>query len=94
MPRLTADEALAIARLARIALSPQEAARLAQELERILQHVEELTALAELAEVDEPPPPGPPPRTDQPNDSLPQREVLSAAPRAERGHFVVPPVIE
>lgn len=94
MPRLTTEEALAIARLARIALSPEDAARLAHELERILQHVEELTALAELAELAEQPPPGPPLRADQPGASLSQREVLDAAPRTERGHFVVPPVIE
>jgi aspartyl-tRNA(Asn)/glutamyl-tRNA(Gln) amidotransferase subunit C len=85
-----------VARLARLALSDDERARLAEQLARILEH---------CARLDQMPIEGVPPtshvmpivnvlREDAARASLPRDDVLAQAPAHEQGFFKVPPVFE
>lgn len=93
---LTRDQVLHIARLARLALTDDEVERFAHQLSSILEHAEQVTA---LATEDVPPTSHAIPlqnvfRPDEPEPSLPQDKALSTAPEAEDGRFRVPRIIE
>lgn len=82
-----------LAGLARLALTPEELARHAPELERILEAFQVLAGHATRA-------PAPPahteagrPREDRPLPSLPTSELLAAAPASADGFFVVPKTV-
>ena len=84
-----------VARLTRIALTPEERVRYAAELERVLAFMTTLDGL-DLSEV---PPtrhviPMPTPlRDDEPGDTLSQERALSNAPDADGEAFIVPKVV-
>ncbi|MDR7482168.1 MAG: Asp-tRNA(Asn)/Glu-tRNA(Gln) amidotransferase subunit GatC [Armatimonadota bacterium] len=85
-----------VARLARLALSPEERERFAAQLGRILEYIARLDAL-DLADV--PPTSHVVPmvnvfRADVVTPSLPRDEVLGAAPAQADGFFVVPRVLD
>ncbi len=76
--------------LAKIRLSPEEEALLLDDLKRILDFVDALPQVEEVAEeaalgrL----------REDTPRPSLSQKEALALAPEGEEGFFRVPPVLE
>jgi aspartyl-tRNA(Asn)/glutamyl-tRNA(Gln) amidotransferase subunit C len=93
---ITRDEVEHVARLARLAITPDEAERLTHELAGILEHADDVAAL-ELADV--PPTAHPLPlvnvlRRDEVRATLPREEVLAAAPEAEDGRFRVPRILD
>jgi len=93
---LTPRQVDAVARLARLALEPEERERLLQQLNDILnafgrlreldtEGVEPTSHVVPLQNVM---------REDRVRPSLPREEVLRNAPRAERGYFQVPRIVE
>ena len=94
--KITRDEVLHVANLARLELRPEEVERLTSQLSSILEYVDKLGEL-DLEGVE--------PmahvhhivnafRGDEPRPSLPRENVLSNAPEAAAGCFKVPKVIE
>lgn len=87
-----------VARLARLALSPDEEERLAAQLGHVLEYIERLSAV-DVAGVE---PLGfagdtaaaLPLREDEPRPSLAREKVLEQAPQADGQAFVVPRIIE
>jgi aspartyl-tRNA(Asn)/glutamyl-tRNA(Gln) amidotransferase subunit C len=90
---LNRDQVLHVARLARLELSEDEVERFADELSKVLDHVETINQLGDLDDVE--------PtshvvavenalRADEPQPSLPQDVALAAAPDAAQGGFRVP----
>ena len=90
---LSRDQVLHVARLARLELSGDEVERFAGELSKVLDHIETIGELGDLADV--------PPtahvievenvlRADEPRPSLPRDVALAAAPDAAPGGFRVP----
>jgi aspartyl-tRNA(Asn)/glutamyl-tRNA(Gln) amidotransferase subunit C len=93
---ITRDEVEHVARLARLAITPDEAERLTHELAGILEHADDVAAL-DLADI--PPTAHPLPlvnvlRRDEVRPTLPRDEVLAAAPDAEDGRFRVPRILD
>ena len=93
---ITRDEVEHVARLARLAITPDEAERLTHELAGILEHAADVAAL-DLADI--PPTAHPLPlvnvlRRDEVRATLPRDEVLAAAPAAEDGRFRVPRILD
>lgn len=96
--RVTEAEVARIAGLVHLDLEPDERARLAHDLGRILAYVDELASL------DQEPPLAPRAsstsgalgagRDDEPEPGLTQAEALAEAPRARDGAFVVPAFVE
>ncbi|MCK4176353.1 Asp-tRNA(Asn)/Glu-tRNA(Gln) amidotransferase subunit GatC [Aciditerrimonas ferrireducens] len=93
--RITREATAHVARLARIALSPEELDRYAQQLAAVLEHAAQVAA-APTAGV----PPTAHPfalvnvlRDDEPRPSLDPAVVLAEAPAAEDGRFKVPPIL-
>ena len=89
------DEVARVAGLARIDLKPDELDRLAGELEVIVQSV---ARVSEVATPDVPATSHPLPlnnvfRADEPEAPLDRDEVLSQAPAAEDGKFLVPQIL-
>jgi aspartyl-tRNA(Asn)/glutamyl-tRNA(Gln) amidotransferase subunit C len=93
---VTIEDVRKVAYLARLSFSPEEEARLAEDLSRILEYVQKLNELDTE---------GVPPtshvlpihnvfREDLVTPSLPQDELLANAPSKWRGFFRVPKVIE
>ena len=85
-----------VARLARLALSPEEKDRFARQLGVILEHAE---TVRQVATDDVPPTSHPLPRSnvsraDQPRPCLPHEEALASAPEREAGRFKVPRIVE
>ena len=85
-----------VARLARLALTPEELARYHDQLGLILEHA---AKVGEVAADDVPPTASAVPqvnvfRDDEPEPSLPRELVLSNAPEAEEGRFRGPRVVE
>jgi len=85
-----------VARLARLALTEEERARLREQLAVILEHA---AKVGEVATADVPPTASAVPkvnvfRPDEPEPSLPRELVLSNAPESEDGRFRVPPLVE
>jgi aspartyl-tRNA(Asn)/glutamyl-tRNA(Gln) amidotransferase subunit C len=90
---LARDQVLHVARLARLELSDEEVERMAGELSKVLDHIEKIAELGDLADV--------PPtshvvavenvlRPDEPRPSLPADAALASAPEAAEGGFRVP----
>ncbi|HEX2088677.1 MAG TPA: Asp-tRNA(Asn)/Glu-tRNA(Gln) amidotransferase subunit GatC [Actinomycetota bacterium] len=85
-----------VARLARLALTPEEKERFARQLGLILEHAEKVR---EVAAEDVPPTSHPVPRSnvfrpDDPRPTLAHEEALTGAPEAEAGRFKVPRIVE
>jgi aspartyl-tRNA(Asn)/glutamyl-tRNA(Gln) amidotransferase subunit C len=87
------DQVLHVARLARLELTDAEVERMAGELSKVLDHIEKIAELGDLADV--------PPtshvvavenvlRPDEPRPSLPAEAALASAPEAAEGGFRVP----
>ena len=90
---LSRDQVLHVARLARLELSEDEVERMAGELSKVLDHIEKISELGDLADV--------PPtshvvdvqnvlRADEPRPSLPVEAALGSAPDASDEGFRVP----
>jgi aspartyl-tRNA(Asn)/glutamyl-tRNA(Gln) amidotransferase subunit C len=93
MARITRDEVLHVARLARLELSDDEVARFQEQLSDILEAVSKVSEL-DLAGV----PPTAHPleianawREDEPRPCLPLAEVFANAPDRDEDYFRVPP---
>lgn len=90
-PRLDRDTFDLLQRLARLELSPEEAQRLRPQLEAILRYT------ARLSELPSAPPPDAAPacrlREGAAEPGLSQEEALDTAPDADRGLFLVPPIL-
>ena len=96
MTSITRDEVAHLARLARLALTPDELGRLAAELDVILGAV---ARVSEVAADDIPPTSHSVPltnvlREDVEEPCLTQEEALSGAPDAQDGRFRVPRILE
>ena len=85
-----------VARLSRLELSPEEIEAFRTQLGSILEHFATLQALdlRDVPATSHVLPMTNVLREDVPAGCLPREEVLAAAPAAEEGYFVVPPVIE
>jgi aspartyl-tRNA(Asn)/glutamyl-tRNA(Gln) amidotransferase subunit C len=90
---LSRDQVLHVARLARLELTEEEIERFASELSKVLDHIEMINQLGDLADV--------PPtshvitvenalRADDPWPSLPVEVALESAPDPAAGGFRVP----
>ena len=95
-PKISLDEVKHVARLARLALHPEDEMRMRAELDGILAYIDKLRAV----DVD-----GVPPtshavpltnvmRDDEPRPSLPRDEMLANAPDRHGDFFRVPRIIE
>ena len=94
--RLTRDDVVHVARLARLELSEGEVARFTEQLAAVLAHAEDVASL-DIADV--PPTSHPVPlvnvlRADVVRPCLDRDEVLACAPEAEDGRFRVPRILE
>ena len=94
--KISLEEVLHVARLARLELSEAEARQMQAELDSILGYIEELDAL-DVSSV-EPTfhaiPMSAPLRRDVPVPCSDRAEILEEAPQAEGGGFAVPLVLE
>jgi aspartyl-tRNA(Asn)/glutamyl-tRNA(Gln) amidotransferase subunit C len=90
---LSRDQVLHVARLARLELTEKELETMAEELSGVLDHIEKIGELGDLADV--------PPtshvvevenalRADEPRPSLPREVILAAAPDPSPDGFRVP----
>jgi aspartyl-tRNA(Asn)/glutamyl-tRNA(Gln) amidotransferase subunit C len=90
---LSRDQVLHVARLARLELTEDEVERFSAELSKVLDHIEKISELGDLADVE--------PtshvvavenalRDDEPRPSIPRDEALASAPDAALGGFRVP----
>ncbi|MDO4258501.1 MAG: Asp-tRNA(Asn)/Glu-tRNA(Gln) amidotransferase subunit GatC [Actinomycetaceae bacterium] len=96
MSRISTDEVARVAGLARIALTPDEITRIAGELDVI---TEAVAKVSEVATPDIPATSHPIAltnvwREDVVGETLDREEVLSQAPVAEDGMFMVPQILE
>ena len=94
--KLSREEVLHIARLARLGLTEEDVERFREQLSNILDNFE---VLKEVESEGVPPTTHAVPlqnvlREDEVAPSLPQDEVLANAPRQEEGHFKVRAVLE
>ncbi len=93
--RITRDEVVHVARLARLELAEDEIDRFTRQLGAILEHAADVEAL-EVADVE--PTSHPLPlsnvmRADVVSESLERDEVMAQAPDVQDGQFRVPPVL-
>src|SRR3954470_5056849 len=90
---LSRDQVLHVARLARLELTEEEVERFSRDLAKVLDHIETINELGDLADV--------PPtshvveienalRADEPRPSLPREVILAAAPDPSADGFRVP----
>ena len=90
---LSRDQVLYVARLARLELTDEEVERFSGELSKVLDHIEKISELGDLADVS--------PtshvvevenalRADEPRPSWPRDVMLGSAPDAGQGGFRVP----
>jgi aspartyl-tRNA(Asn)/glutamyl-tRNA(Gln) amidotransferase subunit C len=90
---LSRDQVLHVARLARLELTDEEVERFSGELSKVLDHIEKIEELGDLAGIE--------PtshvvavenalRADEPRPSLPPDKALESAPDAAVGGFRVP----
>lgn len=91
--KISAEEVRRIASLACLEFDAEGEARMAVEMSRILDYVDQVRGAEIPGDADAPSLPGGRVRADEPAESLPAADVERAAPRFERGHFVVPRVI-
>ena len=95
MPNISRDEVAHLAKLARLAVTPEELDTFAGQLDTILQSV---ARVGEVAAADIPPTSHAVPltnvfREDEVAPCLTQTEALSGAPAAEDGRFRVPRIL-
>ena len=87
-----------VARLARLALSPEEEERFAAQLQHVLEYIERLSAVdvsfVEPLSFAGDAQAGLPLREDEPRPGLAREKVLSQAPQHDAQAFVVPRIIE
>jgi aspartyl-tRNA(Asn)/glutamyl-tRNA(Gln) amidotransferase subunit C len=87
-----------VARLARLALSPEEEERFAAQLGHVLEYIERLNAVdvsgVEPLSFAGDEQAGLPLRADEPHQSLSREKVLAQAPQHDGEAFVVPRIIE
>ncbi len=93
--RITRDDVVHVARLARLQLSEAEIERFTEQLGDVLDHAADVESL-DVGDI--PPTAHPLPlvnvtRPDELVESLDRAELLAQAPLVERGHFRVPPVL-
>ena len=90
---LSREQVLHVAKLARLELTDDEVERMAGELSKVLDHIEKISELGDLADV------APTShvievenvlRADEPRPSLPPEVALASAPDAADGGFRVP----
>ena len=90
---LSREQVLHVAKLARLELTDTEVERMAGELSKVLDHIEKISELGDLADV------APTShvievenvlRADEPRESLPPEVALARAPDAADGGFRVP----
>jgi aspartyl-tRNA(Asn)/glutamyl-tRNA(Gln) amidotransferase subunit C len=90
---LSREQVLHVARLARLELTDEEQQRMSAELSHVLDHIERIGELGDLADVE--------PtshvvalenqlRPDEPRPCLPPEVALQSAPEVDRGGFRVP----
>jgi aspartyl-tRNA(Asn)/glutamyl-tRNA(Gln) amidotransferase subunit C len=90
---LSREQVLHVARLARLELTEDEQQRMSEELTKVLDHIERIGELGDLADVE--------PtshvvavdnalRADEPRPSLPPEIALASAPDTDMGGFRVP----
>nr|HID59658.1 Asp-tRNA(Asn)/Glu-tRNA(Gln) amidotransferase subunit GatC [Desulfobacterales bacterium] len=93
--KISKDEILYVARLARLSLTPEALDLFTRQLEEILTYMDKLNRVDTT---------GVPPtshtipisnafREDEIKPSLPRKAVLANAPEAEKGNFIVPKII-
>ena len=93
--RLSREDVLHVARLARLDVSEEEVDRYTEQLAAVLEHAADVAAL----DTSGVPPTAPPLplanvlREDEVQPSLDRDEVLAQAPAAEDGRFRVPPIL-
>ena len=95
MSRISRDDVVNVAKLARLDLTDEELERFTGQLDAVLDHADDVASL-DLEGV--PPTAHPLPlknvlRKDEPRPSLDRAEVLAAAPAVEDDRFRVPPVL-
>ena len=95
MTRISRDDVVHVARLARLALTDEEVERFTGQLEAILEHAAQVSALDTdgVEPTAHPLPLSNVLRPDEPRPCLPRDEVLAAAPAAEDGRFRVPRIL-
>jgi aspartyl-tRNA(Asn)/glutamyl-tRNA(Gln) amidotransferase subunit C len=94
-PMVTREQVLHVARLAKLALTPEEEVRFTAQLARILDWVEELREIdAAAGELTHVLPIAKALRADAPAPGLPREEVLALAPSADGETMRVPAVLE
>ena len=90
---LSRDQVLHVARLARLELSEDEQRQMSEELSKVLDHIERIGELGDLADVE--------PtshviavenalRADEPRPSMPREQALASAPDVAQDGFRVP----
>jgi aspartyl-tRNA(Asn)/glutamyl-tRNA(Gln) amidotransferase subunit C len=96
MRPLSRDETLAIAELARLDLSPEEADRLGAELAQILEHMDALAGVdtGDVQPLTHAVPMALPARADAIEPSLPVERAVASAPDSDDDCFRVPRIIE
>jgi aspartyl-tRNA(Asn)/glutamyl-tRNA(Gln) amidotransferase subunit C len=96
MPKLSMAEVEHVALLARLELTPEEKAKLTEDLNVILEHFGQLQRL-DTTDV-EPTSHAVPMqnvfREDQVRPSMPREVILAEAPEARQGFFVVPRIVD
>jgi aspartyl-tRNA(Asn)/glutamyl-tRNA(Gln) amidotransferase subunit C len=94
MPRITEEAVDAVARLARLSLTPDERRRFARELEAIVAWADSLQALdTEGVPPLRLPAAGDTARDDAPGECLSREQALGPAPDAAEGMFRVPRIL-
>jgi aspartyl-tRNA(Asn)/glutamyl-tRNA(Gln) amidotransferase subunit C len=85
-----------VAKLARLELTPDEAASMQAQLDQILTHIDKLRELdlGPAAPESQPPPDPPRTRADEPHPGLAHEAALANAPLKTRGQFVVPRILD
>ncbi len=93
--RITPEAVAKVARLARLALTPDELARLTAQLDGMLEHFADIDALdlSSVVPMTQPYPLVNVLRADVVQPCLDRDEVLAEAPAADDGRFRVPPII-
>lgn len=93
--RITAADVAKVARLARLAVTPEEIDRMTSQLDGMLEHFADIDALdlSEVTPMTQPYPLVNVFRRDVVRPGLDREEVLAAAPATEDGRFRVPPII-
>ncbi|MGK2855612.1 MAG: Asp-tRNA(Asn)/Glu-tRNA(Gln) amidotransferase subunit GatC [Thermoanaerobaculia bacterium] len=91
--KISTEEVRRVASLACLEFDAEGEARMAVEMSRILDYVDQVRGAESAGDADATISAEGRVRADEPHESLPASDVERAAPRFERGHFVVPRVI-